>query len=231
MVTDGADTSDAALDETARQPEGALDSGVHRRRRPGALRARHPGHARRDAAHACSRAPSLVVDVVVSQTGYGGQTVPLSVEDEGRIVSTQEVTLPPDGESATVRVRFTANEAGARLFRFKVPPQAGEQVTQNNARDALIEVDDRAREGALLSKASRAPKPSSSRRAVEDDKNLQVVDRCSARRRTSTYRRRRRQRPTSWSAAFPKTREELFAYRASFSAASRRRRSRPISCG
>ena len=35
----------------ARQPEGALDSGVHGRRRPGALRARHPGHARRDAAH------------------------------------------------------------------------------------------------------------------------------------------------------------------------------------
>ena len=35
----------------ARQPQGAIDSGVHRRRRPGALRARHPGDARRDAAH------------------------------------------------------------------------------------------------------------------------------------------------------------------------------------
>ena len=34
----------------AREPQGAIDSGVHRRRRPGALRARHPGDARRDAA-------------------------------------------------------------------------------------------------------------------------------------------------------------------------------------
>ena len=57
MVTDGADTSDAAIDEIARQPEGAVDSGVHRRRRPGALRARRPGDARRDAAQRRSRAP------------------------------------------------------------------------------------------------------------------------------------------------------------------------------
>ena len=32
---------------------------------------------------------SLVVDVVLSQTGYPGQTVPLNVEDDGRLVSTQ----------------------------------------------------------------------------------------------------------------------------------------------
>ncbi len=50
MVSDGADTSDAAHRRDARQPEGALDSGVHRRRRPGTLRARRPGHAGRDAA-------------------------------------------------------------------------------------------------------------------------------------------------------------------------------------
>ncbi len=34
----------------AREPQGALDSGVHGRRRPGSLRARHSGHARRNAA-------------------------------------------------------------------------------------------------------------------------------------------------------------------------------------
>jgi hypothetical protein len=60
---------------------------------------------------------ALVVDVVLSQTGYGGQKVPLSVEDDGRIVSTQEVTLPSDGESATVKVRFTwpLRAIGAKL--------------------------------------------------------------------------------------------------------------------
>jgi len=66
------------------------------------------------------------------------------LENDGRIVSTQDVKLPADGESATVKVRFTANEAGARVFSFKIPTQTGEQVTQNNARDALIQINDRA---------------------------------------------------------------------------------------
>ena len=52
--------------------------------------------------------------VVITQTGYAGATVPLQVEDEGRIVSSQDVTLPPDGQSATVRVNFTANDGDGR---------------------------------------------------------------------------------------------------------------------
>jgi hypothetical protein len=65
---------------------------------------------------------ALVVDVVLSQSGYGGKTVPLSVEDDGRIVSTQEVTLPADGESATVKVRFTRQRSG----RAPVPLQGAD---------------------------------------------------------------------------------------------------------
>ena len=150
MVTDGADTSDAALDESLASLKArsipVFTVGV------GQERFAHDIQVTRvETPRAVLKGTSLVVDVVLSQTGYGGQTVPLSVEDDGRIVSTQEVTLPPDGESATVRVRFTADGRRARaLFRFKVPTQAGEQVTQNNARDALIEVSDRAREGPLL---------------------------------------------------------------------------------
>ena len=42
-------------------------------------------------------------------TGYAGQTVPITVEDDGRIVNTEQITLPANGESATVKVRFTAH--------------------------------------------------------------------------------------------------------------------------
>ena len=114
---------------------------------------------------------SFAVDVVISQTGYAGPTVALQVEDEGRIVSTKDVTLPPDGQSATVRVNFTANDAGARVFRFRIPPQAAEQVTQNNARDAMVEVNDR-RERVLYMEGEPRPEAKFVRRAVEDDKNL-----------------------------------------------------------
>ena len=111
---------------------------------------------------------ALVVDVVLSQTGYGGRTVPLTVEDGGRIVATQDVTMPSDGESATVPVRFTASESGPRLFRFRIKPQDGEQVVENNARDALIQVNDR-REKVLYVEGEPRYEAKFVRRAVEDD--------------------------------------------------------------
>ena len=47
---------------------------------------------------------SLLVDAVITQTGYAGETVSLDVEDEGRIVGSQEVRLPANGEPAAVRL-------------------------------------------------------------------------------------------------------------------------------
>src|SRR5204862_2456689 len=142
LVTDGADTSDAAIDDTL--------ASMRARSIPvftGGLGQEHFARdiqvTRVETPRSVLKGTSLVVDVVLTQTGYGGQTVPISVEDDGRIVSTQEVKLPADGESATVKVRFTASDTGPRLFRFRVGDQPGEQVTQNNARDALIEVRDR----------------------------------------------------------------------------------------
>src|SRR3954463_9396012 len=170
MVTDGADTSDAAIDETlaslkARSiPVFTLGVGEE-----------HFAHdvqvTRVETPRSVLKGTALVVDVVLSQTGYAGQTIPLSVEDDGRIVSTQQVTLPPDGESATVKVRFTAAEAGARTFKFKVPTQAAEQVTQNNARDALIQVNDRT-EKVIYYEGEPRPEYKFLRMAVKDDTNL-----------------------------------------------------------
>ena len=65
---------------------------------------------------------SLVVDVVVTQTGYAGETVPLDVEDDGRIVGIAGGEAAGDGEPATVRVRFTATDAGPA--RVHVPDRA-----------------------------------------------------------------------------------------------------------
>jgi len=77
------------------------------------------------------------LDVVVRQTGYNGRTVTVDVEDEGRIVGSEKVTLPNDGSPASVRVRATAAESGPRLFTFRVAPVEGELVPQNNVREAL----------------------------------------------------------------------------------------------
>ena len=53
------------------------------------------------------------------------------------------MTLPSDRSAATARVRFSVQDAGPRVFRFRVAPQDGELVTQNNARESMIDVRDR----------------------------------------------------------------------------------------
>jgi uncharacterized membrane protein len=153
---------------------------------------------------------SLLVDAVVTQTGYAGQTVTLDVEDSGRIVGSQPVRLPADGDPMAVRVRFTASDAGPRVFRLKITPQAGEVVTQNNQRDVQIDVRDR-RERILYFEGEPRWEMKFVNRAVADDPNLQLVT--LQRTAENKYLRLGVNGPDELVAGFPRTREELFAFR------------------
>src|SRR5687768_1388398 len=86
---------------------------------------------------------SLLIDVLVRQTGYSGRTVTVDIEDEGRIVGSEKVQLPSDGSPASVRVRAIASESGPRLFKFRVAPQDGELVTQNRSEEHTSELQSR----------------------------------------------------------------------------------------
>jgi len=210
LVTDGADTSDATLDEPLASLK-ARSIPVF----PVGVGADHFARdiqiTRVETPRSTLKGTSLAVDVVLSQTGYAGATVALQVEDEGHLVASQDVTLPSDGQSTTVRVNFTAKDAGARTFRFHVDPQAGEQVTQNNARDAMVEVLDR-RERVLYMEGEPRPEAKFVRRAVADDPNLAVT--ILQRTAEDKYLRLDVGSPDEVVGGFPKTREELFAYRA-----------------
>jgi uncharacterized membrane protein len=155
---------------------------------------------------------SLLVDAVLTQTGYAGQTVTLDVEDNGRIVGSQPVRLPADGDPVAVRVRFTADQAGPRVFRLKVAPQPGEIVTENNQRDVQIDVKDR-RERILYYEGEPRFEMRFARRAIADDKNLQLVT-LQRTAENKYYRFDVDEKGGELVAGFPKTREELFAYRA-----------------
>ena len=152
---------------------------------------------------------SVVVDLVVTQTGYAGVTVPLQVEDEGRIVTSESVTLAGNGQPATVRVRFTASEAGPRIFTFRIAPQPGEMVTQNNLRQVLVRVEDR-REKILYFEGEPRFEVAFIRRAIAEDENLQVV--LLQRTAENKFLRLDVDGPDDLLGGFPKTREDLFAY-------------------
>lgn len=153
---------------------------------------------------------SVVVELSLAQTGYGGQTALLQVEDDGRIVSTREISLPNEGETATVRAHFTVTEPGPRRFRFSVPPLPDERLTENNAVEALVLVQDQ-REEILYFEGEPRFEVKFLRRAVADDENLRVVT--LQRTAENKFLRLDVEDSTELAAGFPRTREELFRYR------------------
>ncbi len=154
---------------------------------------------------------SLLVDVTLSHSGFAGETATVDVEDEGRIVGSEKVKLGADGAPATVRLRVTASEIGPRVFRFRAATLPGEVVTDNNVRDTTIDVRG-AREKILYYEGEPRFEMKFIRRAVADDKNLQLV--ALQRTADNKYLRLDIDGPDELAGGFPKTREELFAYRA-----------------
>jgi len=153
---------------------------------------------------------AVAVELSVRAPGYGGRTVPLQVEDEGRIVSRTDVRLPPGGEPATVRAHFVANEPGPRRIRFSIPVQDGELLAENNVAEALLVVDRRV-ERILYFEGEPRWEVKFLRRAVADDDRLEVVT--LLRTAEDKYLRLGVSDSTELLAGFPRTRAELFRYR------------------
>jgi uncharacterized membrane protein len=154
---------------------------------------------------------SLIVDVVVTQTGFGRRTVPVIVEDDTRILGQEEVQLGPDGEPVVARVSFEMDLAGPRRVRFRIPVQEGERVDRNNAREVQIEVRGE-REKILYFEGEPRFEVKFIRRAVTDDENVQIV--ILQRTAENKFLRLDVDDADELQGGFPRTREELYRYRA-----------------
>ncbi|HYN09352.1 MAG TPA: hypothetical protein VES67_18360 [Vicinamibacterales bacterium] len=215
LVSDGADNSETTLDEAIAglksQAMPVFSVGVGRERLTRDVQVTRVETPRR-----ALKGSSLVIDVVVTQTGYAGTKVPLIVEDDGRMVSTQDITLPRDGEAETLHVRFKVSDIGPRTIRFRIPVQGQEEVAQNNQRDALIDVYNR-REKILYLEGEPRPEAKFVRQATDEDDNLQVVLLQRTAEATVSvpdkYLRLGVDSGEELINGFPATREELFGYR------------------
>jgi uncharacterized membrane protein len=214
VVTDGADTSEAAFDTSLAAlkaesipvfPVGVGEESL----------TRDIQISRVETPRMALKGTSLVVDVVVTQTGFAGQVLPLVVESEGRVVDTQDITMPRDGEAATIKVRFKVDEGGPRRFKFRIPEQPGEQVLQNNARENLIDVRDR-RVKVLYLEGEPRFEAKFVRQALENEPNIQVVllQRTAAATPSAPakFLRLGIDTPEELIGGFPMTEEELFSY-------------------
>jgi uncharacterized membrane protein len=208
VITDGADNAAAGLTETllalkaAQVPVYTVGLGRERYDKDIEL-------SRVSTPRQVLKGASLVVDLLVSQSGYAGEKVNVVVEDEGSIVGSQEVELPGDGEPVPVRVHFTADQAGPRRFTFRVPAQEGELVLENNEQDALIDVRDNTIK-ILYFEGEPRPEVKFTRRAIEEEKNLQLV--VLMRSAEDKYWRGSIDSAQELEHGFPRTRDELFRY-------------------
>ncbi len=209
VVSDGADNAAGALTESllrlraAQVPVYTVGTGRERFDRDIEL-------SRVATPRTALKGSNLMVDLIVAQSGYAGKKIQLFVEDNGSIVATQDVELSRDGEPAPVRVTFPANDAGVRRFRFRVPVQDGERVPENNEQEAVIVVQDD-RPKVLYFEGEPRHEVAFLRRAVADDKNLQVV--LLQRTADAKYYRIDVDSAEELASGFPRTREELFKYR------------------
>jgi uncharacterized membrane protein len=211
LVSDGADTSEApiaqALLNMRAQKLPVFTVGVGSERL-----ARDVQIDRVSTPRSVLKNASVFIDVVLTHSGFGGRTVTLDVEDDGRIIGSQKVQLPSDGRPVTAKVRATAAQSGPRLFKFRVSPLEGEIVTQNNAREAMIQVRD-VREKILYFDGEPRWEIGFLRRAIADDKNLEVV--VVVRTADNKYMRmfvNEPDDPNELVSGFPTSREELFKY-------------------
>lgn len=210
LVSDGADNAPGKLTETllalnARKvPVYTLGVGQERF-------AKDIEISRVEAPHAVLKGASVIMNVDVSQRGFGGNTVQVTVEDSGKVVGMESVALPKDGEAASVRVRVPTSAVGARIFTVKVAPQVDEMLTENNAQTVMVVVRDK-REKVLYIEGEARPELKFLRQALEEDENIQLV----ALMRTAKDRFLRLGVDDSLELldGFPTKKEDLFAYRA-----------------
>jgi hypothetical protein len=154
---------------------------------------------------------TLVADLLVRQRGYAGRRVPVVVEDAGQIVARTEVTLPPDGDATPLEVHATMDHPGPRLVTFSIPVQPGEQVTQNNAQTALVDVR-ASRPKILYVEGALRYEVRFIRAAIAPDSNLQLV--VLQRTADNKFLRLNVDGPEDLAGGFPTTRAELFGYKA-----------------
>ena len=210
VVTDGADNSmtemnDALLALRARGvPVFAVGIGSERFARDSEVQ-------RVEAPRRVLRGGTLVVDVLVRQRGFDGVTVPLVVEDEGRIIARAEILMPPGSDASPVRVTARLTDPGPRVLTFRIPVQEREQVAENNTQRALVDVRN-AREKVLYIEGEPRYQVRFVRAAIEADSNLQlVVLQLTA---EGKFLRLNVDSGDELIAGFPKTRSELYRYRA-----------------
>lgn len=153
----------------------------------------------------------IVVDAGISVRGLNGRATTVTVEADGRIVASEDLTLPDRGDLARTRLRLPVLAPATYRLTVRVRALDGETVTENNEYHTVLQV----RPGPdkiLFVEGEPRPEFAFLRRAVADDSGLQLVG--LLRSATGKFLRLGVDDSLELVTGFPTTRTDLFRYRA-----------------
>jgi uncharacterized membrane protein len=154
---------------------------------------------------------NVIVEADVRVRGAGRDVATVTIEADGRVVSTDTVKTPANGDVAHLRLRVPPLDAGIHRIAVRAHPLPNETVTENNEWHTTIEVragPDR----VLYVEGEPRPEFAFIRRAVAADSGVQVVGLMRSAERK--FLRLGVRDSLELLGGFPTSREELFGYRA-----------------
>ncbi|WP_295773275.1 hypothetical protein [uncultured Mucilaginibacter sp.] len=115
----------------------------------------------------------FIMEVLAEAYQSQGETLRLTVAEDGRIVYTQNIPANSSAFRKVIPVKLTADKKGVHQFTVKLAPVANELSTDNNAETVYIEVLD-ARQKILLAYAAPHPDVSVIKQLVERNRNYEL---------------------------------------------------------
>ncbi len=147
--------------------------------------------------------------VTVKNSGLEGQKAKLTIEADGKIVASRDVTLAADGAPQTETLMFAAGLAGARNVKARVAKIEGEQNPDNNQVTRLVNVES-SKPRILYVEGEPKWDFKFIRRALDGDRNLQLTT--MLRTTQNKIYRQGVENGKELEEGFPEKEEELFAF-------------------
>ncbi|MDB4904154.1 MAG: hypothetical protein JWQ63_3435 [Mucilaginibacter sp.] len=115
----------------------------------------------------------FIIEVLAEAYQSKAETMHLSVTEDGKQISTQNIAVNSNTFHTVVPIKLNADKKGLRKFDISIAPVKNEISSQNNSETIYVEVLD-AKEKVLLLYDSPHPDISVIRQSIESNKNYEV---------------------------------------------------------
>jgi hypothetical protein len=152
------------------------------------------------------------IQVALTQQGYGGESVLLSVKDGDTTVTSETVTLGAEGVTRRYEMEVTPDRPELIVYELEVELQPDEIIPQNNRYSFLVDNTAKTPLDVLYIEGHPRNEYKFIRRAIEGDNSLRLATYLQT--GPEKFYRQGIKSPTELSDGFPSDKETLYQYEA-----------------